>query len=153
MIIIKKGARMLYLIRRGKTLFECPVMLGEHPVGHKQTEGDGKTPEGSYRVCGKNPKSKFHKSLGISYPNAKDARAAYKLKRIKLKELCLISFETMLRLRPKWNSPLGGFIMLHGEAPDGKSGDWTKGCVAMKNEHIDALYSLARYGEKVVIEP
>lgn len=153
MIIVNKTARTLRLVKDGVTLFECPVMLGENPEGHKLCEGDGRTPEGTYRVCMVNRKSKFHISLGISYPNRLDAKAAYRDKRIGLYDLCMITLADIMHLRPRWTSPLGGFIMLHGESPEGKTGDWTKGCIAVSNESIEQLASLVKPGERVVIEP
>ena len=49
---IYKGERMLYLRSEGRTLLACPVALGRCPLGHKQREGDGRTPEGSYFLHG-----------------------------------------------------------------------------------------------------
>ena len=43
--------------------------------------------------------------------------------------------------------------MIHGESPDGKTGDWTAGCVAVSNENMDKLTLLCRKGETVVIQP
>lgn len=40
--------------------------------GPKRREGDGQTPEGFYVIDRLNPKSNFHLSLGLSYPNASD---------------------------------------------------------------------------------
>ena len=153
MIVIKKAEHRLYLISKGETLFECQIMLGENPVGPKETEGDGKTPEGKYYICTRNSQSKFHLSLGISYPNARDAKSAYEQKRVSLKQLISITLKNRLRLRPDWDSPLGGYIMLHGESPEGKTGDWTKGCIAVKNDSIEVIYRLVKRGEKVLIEP
>ena len=44
--------------------------------GHKYDEGDGRTPEGTYLIDRRNPNSKFHLSIGISYPNAVDRAQA-----------------------------------------------------------------------------
>jgi murein L,D-transpeptidase YafK len=40
--------------------------------GPKRKEGDGQTPEGFYQIDRFNPKSNFHLSLGLNYPNASD---------------------------------------------------------------------------------
>lgn len=48
-ILIEKAARRLTAERDGQR-FCCRVALGRHPVGHKQCEGDGKTPEGEYYI-------------------------------------------------------------------------------------------------------
>ena len=50
--------------------------LGFAPIGDKFYEGDGRTPEGTYFIDRRNPNSKFHLSIGISYPNARDRAEA-----------------------------------------------------------------------------
>jgi len=75
-IVVKKALRRLELWD-GSLLVGCwPVGLGWEPVGHKQEEGDGRTPEGEYYVCMRNGNSRYYLSLGVSYPNKTDARAA-----------------------------------------------------------------------------
>ena len=153
MILIEKSARRLTFLRGEKTLFACPVHLGGCPEGHKEREGDGRTPEGRYRVCTVNRQSKYHISLGISYPSRRDAKRARREKRLSFWDYALLSFADFFRLRPKWNTPLGGFIMIHGEAPDKRTGDWTQGCIALSNENIEKLASLCKRGEMVEIRP
>ncbi|MCC6747590.1 MAG: hypothetical protein IT371_08035 [Deltaproteobacteria bacterium] len=41
-------------------------------LGPKAAEGDGQVPEGFYRITAYNPRSRFHRSLGIDYPNRAD---------------------------------------------------------------------------------
>lgn len=151
MITIEKSRRVL-TCTDGKTVLTFPVSLGFAPVGHKEKEGDGKTPVGFYRVCTLNRESKFHLSFGLNYPNADDAKRALKEKRIGLIDFLRIVIPDFLRLRPAWNTPLGGFVMIHGEHPDGKTGDWTQGCVAMRNEDVDVLGKYVKVGEKVEIK-
>lgn len=40
--------------------------------GPKRKEGDRQVPEGFYRIVGLNPKSSYHLSLRLNYPNASD---------------------------------------------------------------------------------
>ena len=115
-----------------RRVLSCRVSLGfGAEAGPKRREGDGRTPEGTYFVCTKNAASRFHLSLGISYPNAQDAREAFARG-----EIDEATCERLVRaakgsLRPDWQTPLGGFIMLHGEHPERRAGDWTAGCVAL----------------------
>ena len=75
-ITVYKERRELWLFR-GDTLSKIyPVFLGSKP-GDKQQRGDNKTPEGDYRVVEKKKSAKFHRFLGIDYPNLKDANRAY----------------------------------------------------------------------------
>lgn len=105
--------------------------LGFNPVGHKQIEGDGRTPEGVYRMNRRNPKSRFHLSLGISYPNRQDQDYA----------------------RSIGKSP-GGDIFIHG-TPDAYVGkpDWTWGCVAVSNPEIEEIYAMVADNAMVLIAP
>ena len=152
MITIYKSQRMLFVTKGKKTVFTCPVNLGFSPDGHKQSEGDGKTPEGKYRICTVNPESKYHFAFGISYPNFSDACKAWRQKRIRTSDALILMLANALFLRPKWTTPLGGAIMLHGESPDHKTGNWTQGCVAVSNRDMDTLATLCRRGESVVIK-
>lgn len=153
-ITVYKGRRRLTLAdETGAVAFECGVSLGFSPVGAKEAEGDGKTPEGVYRIVTKNPKSKFYLSLGLGYPNARDANAAFERGAIteNMRKAVLKADEK--GKRPPWDTPLGGFIMLHGEHPEGKTGDWTAGCIAMRNADIQRLYALCDIGDEVTILP
>ena len=71
-VIVQKDERRLFLMHHNKVLKTYPVELGFAPQGHKQFEGDGKTPEGFYYIDRRNPNSKFHLSIGLSYPNPSD---------------------------------------------------------------------------------
>ncbi len=92
-IVITKSARQLALLRNGKVIRVYHVCLGSHPVGAKEREGDGKTPERIYRIDSRNADSKYHRALHVSYPNAADRRRARRL-----------------HLSP------GGEIMIHGSS-------------------------------------
>lgn len=134
---IVKGERRLYLLKQGGVLLSFPVALGFAPEGHKERMGDGRTPEGVYAIDRRNPRSRFHRSLGISYPNAAD-RA---------------------RARARGADP-GGDIMIHGLAerfetigPRHLESDWTEGCIALTNEQIDVLWHSVPIGTPIVIEP
>lgn len=131
-VVVNKGQRRMYLLHQNKVLEHYPVKLGFAPVGHKEFEGDGRTPEGLYRINRRNPNSKFHLSVGISYPNAKDiAKAA------------------AMGKRP------GGDIFIHGQQNPTKKdrGDWTWGCIAVDNEQIEAIYAMVRDGTPIAINP
>jgi len=107
------------------------IALGRDPIGHKQCEGDGRTPEGRYTIDRRNPKSKYHLSLHISYPNADDVARAQ-----------------AAAVEP------GGDIMIHG-LKDGelRDGDWTQGCIAVTNEEMEEIWGLVPDGTVIVIEP
>ena len=152
-IIVEKGKRLLRVLDGAKETLRCQVSLGSAPAGHKRAEGDGRTPEGGYRVCTRNPKSKFHLSLGLNYPSEGDAAAALCEGRVTKEQYEAVAAAQRAGLRPPWDTPLGGFIMIHGEHPDGRSGDWTAGCVAVRNEEIEEIWRLCPIGTEVEILP
>ena len=130
-IQIFKDARVMQLLHNDSQLAAYRFQLGFAPEGHKQIEGDGRTPEGAYRIDRRNPNSRFHLSLGISYPNSEDiARAA------------------AMGKKP------GGDIFIHGTPAEyvGET-DWTWGCIAVSNEEMEMIYAMVRNGTKVFIYP
>jgi len=152
MIVVEKSKRLLTLYdASGNAVHTFSVSLGKSPVGAKKREGDNKTPEGEYRICTVNRESKFHLAFGLNYPNTFDALSALREKRISPVSAFMIVLLNLFRLRPSWKTPLGGYIMLHGESPEGLTGDWTAGCIAMKNSDIDLLAGHIGKGEKVKI--
>ena len=80
-IIVYKELRKLELCSGNKVVKNYKVGLGGNPVGHKEVQGDLKTPEGNYRICLRHEKSEFHLFLALNYPNGEDAKNAF-LKKI-----------------------------------------------------------------------
>lgn len=136
-IVVHKADRRLELMRGNKVLRSYPIALGRHPVGKKLTEGDGKTPEGTYFIDRRNMESEYHLSLHISYPDEFDRKRA-----------------AALRVSP------GGNILIHGEPnilnAEGKKRlfkDWTAGCIALSNSNVDELWRLVDDGIAIDIYP
>src|SRR6516225_3906320 len=72
-IVVSKSQRVLTTYGSdGRVLEIFPAVVGRQALGTKMREGDERTPEGEYYVCFKNPRSRFHLSLGLSYPNTDD---------------------------------------------------------------------------------
>ena len=136
-LVVHKSKRTMSAYSKGKLLKTYPIALGKQSVGHKHFEGDGKTPEGKYRINDRNPNSTYHKNLGISYPN--DADKAY--------------------AAAQGKSP-GGLIKIHGIKNGwGSIGkrhlqrDWTDGCIAVTDEEIDELYRSVKHNAEIEILP
>ena len=132
-ILVEKEKRTLSVFHHKKLLKVYKIALGSNPVGHKQQEGDGRTPEGIYKISLKNPKSSFYLSLKISYPNEQDQKSA----------------------QMRGVSP-GGDIFIHG-LRFGVIGalhrhwDWTQGCIALTNEEIQEVFAATEVGTIVEI--
>ncbi|MBZ5663903.1 MAG: L,D-transpeptidase family protein [Acidobacteriia bacterium] len=136
-VIVVKSQRTLTLLSQGKVLRTFKVALGGTPVGAKEQEGDHKTPEGHYILDRRSPKSRFYKSIHVSYPNDQDKQRA-----------------------SQRGVSAGGDIMIHG-LPNGfgwlgathRNMDWTDGCVAVTNGEMDEIWELVSDGTPIEIRP
>jgi hypothetical protein len=136
-ILVRKGERRMYLMRANRIIAEYPIRLGLNPIGHKEREGDFRTPEGLYQLVGRNPRSDYFLSLEVSYPNDDD------------------------RARAKKNGVQpGGLIMIHGQpnlprksADYYANYDWTNGCIAVSNSDMVEIWLRTRPGTLIVIRP
>lgn len=75
-VVVHKAERKLLLMRGDEILRSFNVALGLSPTGHKQREGDFRTPEGSYRLAGRKADSDFFLAIQVSYPGPDDLRRA-----------------------------------------------------------------------------
>lgn len=149
-ILIEKNLRKLTVLDGETAVFSCRVALGRMPVGAKEAEGDGRTPEGRYFLCLIKENGKYGRSLGLSYPNPEDAQSAFQQGRIDettLRNICLSHAE---HRRPPWGSSMGGEIYIH---EGGSHADWTQGCIALEKEDMDHLFPLHSEIESVEIMP
>jgi murein L,D-transpeptidase YafK len=111
-LIIRKKARTLELYDGAELSKTYSVALGFAPEGDKEKEGDGKTPEGEFYVFAKNEKSKFHLSLGISYPAKEDAMRGLASGLINKSDHDAIAKAIESRRMPPQKTALGGEIYI-----------------------------------------
>lgn len=143
-IVVSKSRRLLYLLSHGRVVKAYDVAFGfGAKSGPKIQSGDGRTPEGLYSIESKNPASKYHLSLKISYPEQTD-----------------IDFALKNKVDP------GSDIMIHG-FPGGPvdgldpdvvrqthpAADWTRGCIAVTDHEIEEIFSLVKNQVSVEICP
>ncbi len=130
-LLLEKNKRRLYLFHDQDLLETYKVRLGFNPAGHKFKYGDGRTPEGLYYLNRRNYSSRYHLSLGISYPNTRD----------------------VARARAAGVSP-GGDIFIHGgprSAEERRKRDWTAGCIALKDKDITQMFWMTQLGVPIFI--
>ena len=147
-VVITKHAKTLVLLDGEEEVLRIPVVIGKNSAD-KEREGDLATPEGEFYICYKNPESKYHRFLGLSYPNVEDAERGLRGKVISQAEYEEIREAIAQKKCPPWKTALGGEVGLHGPCPNVT---WTHGCVAMSVEQIERLYDLLEVGDEVVIE-
>jgi murein L,D-transpeptidase YafK len=136
-VVVRKSERKLYLMRQGEILRTYRVALGLRPEGHKQFEGDYRTPEGKYRLTRRNPNSEFFLSIQVDYPNASD----------------------IARARRQGLKP-GGAIMIHGQPNLPRKPrdyyanvDWTEGCIAVSNSDMVEIWLMTPPNTPIEIAP
>ncbi len=136
-VVVDKSDQTMFLIVNKTKLKEYSVSLGGNPVGHKNQEGDQRTPEGWYILDYKKADSDYYKAIHISYPNKEDRAAA-----------------ASAGLNP------GGQIMIHGQkngsdvpASIVQQFNWTAGCIAVTNVEMDEVWNLVEVGTPIVIQP
>lgn len=128
-VYVSKERRKLYLLNGEEVIKTFEMDLGFAPSGHKTARGDGRTPEGFYRIDRRNPNSQFHLSLGISYPNVND----------------------VARAKAAGVDP-GGDIFIHGAAKKRGAGqDWTAGCIAVTDREMEEIYAMVKDGTPIYI--
>ena len=149
-IVVCKSERRLYLYSGRRIVRSYRAALGFSPVGDKAREGDGRTPEGDYYVCTKNPSSRYYLSLGLSYPNVEDARRGLRVGSITRRQYEEIASAIRARQTPPWNTPLGGEIFIHGH---GSRTNWTLGCVALEDADMQELYEAIPVRTPATVKP
>ena len=136
-VVVHKSERRLLLMHGGNIVRSYHVALGLSPVGQKERSGDFRTPEGSYRLEKRNPRSDFFLSIKVSYPNQTDLKRAH---------------------ARHWDT--GGSIMIHGlpnflkhEPEYYESRDWTDGCIAVSNADMTEIWMLTPDDTPIEILP
>jgi murein L,D-transpeptidase YafK len=131
-VVVNKGRREMLLLSGDSVVRSYRIALGREPAGHKEREGDGRTPVGRYTIDRRNRQSKYHLALHISYPNAADLE----------------------RARARGEEP-GGDIMIHGVKPGAAhpESDWTQGCIAVTDAEMDDIWELVPDGTPIEIHP
>ena len=137
LVRVVKSKSRLYLEKDGEVFASFRATFGAQSKGHKQQEGDEKTPEGRYYLTYKNSNSSFYRSIAVSYPNDQDREKARKL-----------------------GVDPGGDIMVHGQAngwewiaPLSQFVNWTDGCIGLSNKDMDTVWAAVEPGIPIVIEP
>ena len=136
-IVVRKAERKLFLMHGDTVIRAYKVALGLNPIGTKERSGDFRTPEGTYRLVRRNPRSDFFLSMQVSYPNDQDLKHAR---------------------RNHWDT--GGSIMIHGLPNQLKHDpsyyenvDWTDGCIAVSNSDMLEIWLLTPDNAPIEILP
>ncbi len=156
-ILIDKERRDLYVYRGTELVRRLPADVSQNPTGDKvrrATLGERnhyRIPEGEFFVCQKNPDSQYYRSLMLSYPNAEDAERGLRAGIISRAEYAEIVKAALGFRSPPMGTALGGAIAIHGQG-SGRRRAWTRGCIALRDVHLDAIWDLVEVGTPVLIQ-
>jgi lipoprotein-anchoring transpeptidase ErfK/SrfK len=140
-IIVDKSSYELYVYDAEGWFATYPVVFGNSSLEDKKMEGDRLTPEGTFRIVNKRVHDKWDRFMGLDYPN-KESIAKFN-ERKRRGEI------------PKSATP-GGGIGIHGTWPNDdmvvdRYKNWTNGCISLKNEDVEDLYSYIPVGTPITI--
>jgi murein L,D-transpeptidase YafK len=155
-LLVETEPRVLKVMQGDAEMEVFPrVAIGARGADTDKSRGDKKTPLGEYRIGWVNENSKFHRFLGLTYPNVDNAKRAYRDGIIGEETVRTIMRAEMEEGIPPQNTALGGQIGIHGLGAADRQihdvFDWTSGCIALTNDEIDRLYKWVRKGTLVVI--
>ena len=154
---VSKRRKRVYLYRGIVLALEVPADFGYNAILDKERRGTEanpdhwRTPEGAFFVVKKNPTSQFYKALLLNYPNAEDAERGLHAGLIDKRQYDSIMRADATSSVPPMHTALGGYIEIHGDGT-GRATNWTQGCVAVHNDHLDALWAEVSVGTPVIIE-
>lgn len=157
-IRVSKRSRTVTVYRGTEIHRRFPADFGYNLFADKERRGSlsqpdhWRTPEGVFYVAMKNPESQYYRGLLLNYPTIRHAERGLSEGLISEEEFeAIVSANENVEV-PPMNTELGGWILIHGDGT-GSNIDWTQGCVAVMNEHIDAMWDLVEVGTPVVIDP
>ncbi|MEM1041375.1 MAG: L,D-transpeptidase [Bacteroidota bacterium] len=156
-VMVDKASRNLYVYRGAEVVRRLPADVSQNPDDDKVRRADlgerdhYRIPEGSFFITSKNLNSQYYRSLMLSYPNAEDAARGLEAELISEREHDRIVEAAEDFRTPPMGTKLGGAIAIHGQG-SGRQRAWTRGCVALRDVHLDAIWDLVEVGTPVLIQ-
>ena len=123
---VDKHFYTLAVVDGGRVRKRYPIAMGRLPARRKLHFDNASTPEGLYHILAAQPRATYHRAYDLDYPNALD-RVRY----------------TLARGATAGYPAIGGEVQIHGR---GIAHNWTWGCVALRDEDIDELFTHRELG-------
>jgi murein L,D-transpeptidase YafK len=156
-IRVSKAERHVYVYEGTELAYTFKADMAYNSFSDKQRNGSEdrpdhwRTPEGTFYVVHKNPQSEFYKALVLNYPKVEDARRGLEAGLISRSQYEAIRQAQDEHRMPPMETDLGGWIEIHGDGT-GAATAWTRGCVAIRNAAMDAIWEQVRVGTPVLVE-
>ncbi|CAL1520923.1 L,D-transpeptidase [Chitinophaga sp. MM2321] len=143
-LLIDKSDYRLYLYEDVTLRKIYKVVFGNKDQSDKLSEGDRRTPEGTFHILSKRFDNRWSRFLLIDYPNEDSWQKFY---------------QRQSKGALSGNASIGGGIGIHGVEYNAGIRDsyvegrinWTLGCISMKNADVNELYEVIKVGTPVVI--
>ena len=155
-VVIDTGNETLKVMK-GKLVIKSydDIAIGRYGATYYKARGDHKTPLGKFRIGWKNGGTRYHRFLGLTYPDLPAADRALVDGRIDESQWQAIRRASEAGKVPSQKTPLGGMIGIHGIGAGDRGVhrdfNWTNGCVALTNEEIEELLQWVKIGTAVEI--
>ncbi|MDT0632094.1 L,D-transpeptidase family protein [Rubrivirga sp. S365] len=154
---VDKSDRTVYVYRGDRLVRELPadVSRSDEDKVRRSARGEAdhyRVPEGVFFVCRKNDASQYYRAFVVSYPNPVHALRGLERGLITQAQYEAIVDADREGREPPMGTRLGGLIEIHGNG-SGRRRAWTRGCVALRNVHMDELWAYVEVGTPIVIEP
>jgi murein L,D-transpeptidase YafK len=156
-LVVSKSGYAVTLYKGNVPIKTYRAVFGKgYAEGDKARQGDKRTPEGDFYICSMNTSKRFHKFLGLSYPDLRHAEEGLREGIISEKEYGLIRQAIEERRQPPWDTGLGGAVGIHGRTVEDRMAissrdNWTDGCIALANADVDELFSVLSLGTPVTV--
>lgn len=155
-IVIDKANKKVTLWVDGRHSAEFPASFGIDPDSDKYKVHDCATPEGFYVITHKKDETRFHRLLGLSYPNLQNAEKGLADGVISPREYHDIYNASLKPQRTTCETRLGCGIAIHGGGVFKRIGktrerDWTEGCIALNDADMEKLFDRCLPGDPVII--
>ena len=136
-VCVYKSKRELHVLDDKEVIIKTyRVSLGFNPVGPKEKEGDGKTPEGLYQLI-KNPGTLHPLGYMVTYPTSEQIVAA-----------------ATKNIDPGFDILIHGFsAATKNKTKDHWKEDWTRGCIAITDEELLEFRAIVPFGTTIEILP
>ena len=131
------------------------IAIGRFGTTRYKKMGDNRTPLGTYRIGWITRNSRYHRFMGIDYPDVKTASRALFDGTIDFSLWERVRRDAAAGKTPSQKTPLGGYLGIHGigegDIEVHRQFNWTNGCVALTNAQIDQLAEWVQVGTEVEI--
>ena len=155
-LVIDTRTATLTVLEEGAVIQEFDnIAIGRFGTTRYKKMGDNRTPLGTFRIGWISRETRYHRFMGIDYPDMLTASRALFDGTIDYSLWERVRRDIDAGKTPSQKTPLGGYLGIHGigkgDIEVHREFNWTNGCVALTNEQIDRLAEWVTVGTEVEI--